>query len=82
MSATLMDERYRENQIKAQVTADKVSLMLIFLATIVVGMGKIMMSLEFTLTAYLIAVTLSLALNLFLNEYLLYRYDHDEQIDE
>ena len=58
------------------------SLMLIFLATIVVGMGKIMMSLEFTLTAYLIVVTLSLALNLFLNEYLLYRYDHDEQIDE
>jgi hypothetical protein len=45
-------------------------------------MGKIMMNLEFTFIAYLVVVTLALALDLFLNEYLLYRYDHDEQAGE
>lgn len=31
------------------------------------------------MTAFVIAVSLALALGLFLGEYLLYRYDHDDE---
>ena len=39
-------------------------------------------SLEYTLIAFLIVVVLSIALDLFLSKYLLYRYDHGSQFDE
>ena len=38
--------------------------------------------LEYTLIALVIVIALSIALELFLSEYLLYRYDHDEPFDE
>lgn len=38
--------------------------------------------LEYTLIALVIVIALSLALELFLSEYLLYHYDHDEPFDE
>ena len=37
---------------------------------------------EHALTVYLVLICLTLALDLFLGEYLLYRYDHDELTDE
>ena len=79
MSGTLMDEMYRENQLRASAKANRISLAIIFLALIILGQGRIMVSLDFTLIAFVIAVTLAIALSLFLSQYLLYCYDHSEQ---
>ena len=38
--------------------------------------------LEYTLIALVIVIALSIALELFLSEYLLYHYDHAEPFDE
>lgn len=37
---------------------------------------------EYALIATIIILSLALALGIFLSEYLLYRYDHDDQADE
>ena len=81
LSGTLMDERYRENQLRARTTANRIALTIIFLAVLLLGQGKIMGNLELTLVAFVIVVVLALALELFLSSYLLYRYDHDEPAD-
>ena len=39
-------------------------------------------NLEYTLIAVLIVLSLTVALDLFLSEYLLYRYDRADQLDE
>lgn len=82
LSNTFMDERFRENAVRAQLTAMRVSFAIIFLTLIVLGRGTLLGSLEYTLIAVLILLSLSVALALFLSEYLLYRYDHDDQIEE
>lgn len=82
MSNTFMDERYKENKIKAHMTANKIALGIIFGSILFLGQGKLIGNLEYTLIALIIVVTLSIALEMFLSEYLLYRYDHDEQFDE
>lgn len=82
MSNTFMDERYKENKIKAHMTANKIALAIIFVSILFLGQGKLIGNLEYTLIALIIVVTLSIALEMFLSEYLLYRYDHDEQFDE
>ncbi len=82
MANTLMDERYRENRMRAHMEANRVSLSLIFLSTLILGQGRFMSNLEYTLIAFLIVVSLSIALGQFLSEYLLYRYDHDEPLEE
>ena len=81
LSGTLMDERYRENQLRAHTTANRIALTIIFLAVLLLGQGKIMGNLELTLVVFVIVVVLALALELFLSSYLLYRYDHDEPAD-
>ncbi len=82
MSNTLMDERYKENKIKAHLQANQIALSIIFIALIILGQGKLMGNLEYILIAFVIIVSLSIALELFLSGYLLYRYDQDEQLDE
>lgn len=82
MSGTLKDERYRENRLKASVKSYQISTIIIFLALIVLGQGRAMISLDFTLIAFVIVVTLALALQIFLSQYLLYRYDHSEPSGE
>lgn len=82
MSHTFMDERYKENKMKAHMTANKTALAIIFLATLILGQGKLMGNLEYTLIAFIIVIAFSIALEVFLSEYLLYRYDHDEQFEE
>lgn len=67
---------------KAHMTANKTALSIIFLAILVLGQGRFMGNLEYTLIAFIIVVSLSIALEVFLSEYLLYHYDHDEQPDE
>lgn len=67
---------------KAHLKANKIAVTIIFLAILVLGQGKLMGNLEYTLIALIIVVALSLALELFLREYLLFRYDHDEPFEE
>lgn len=82
MSNTFMDERFKENQMKAHMTANKIALSIIFLAVLILGQGRLIGNLEYTLIALIIVVSLAIALEVFLSEYLLYRYDHDDQITE
>ena len=84
MSDTFMDERYKENKIKAQMTANKIALTIIGIVVFILveAQNIFMVNLEYTLIAVVITVALSIALDIFLGEYLLYRYDHSEQFDE
>ena len=82
LSNTFMDERYRENRMRASLAANRTALAIIFLATLLLGQGRFLGNLEHTLIAYVIVVSLALALDLFLSEFLLYHYDHDEPVDE
>ena len=82
LSHTLMDERFHENKIQAQLTASRIALTIIFLATVLLSQGALAGSLALTFAVYLAVVSLTLGLNLFLGEYLLYHYDHDEQPEE
>ena len=74
LSNTFMDERYQENKMHAHSVANKTALTIIFLVTLILGQGKLM--------AYIIMVSLAIALEVFLSEFLLYHYDHDDPIDE
>lgn len=82
MSGTFMDERFRENANRAQLTALKITNVIMFLALIVLCQRKLLGNLDFTLIAIIIILSLALGLEIFLSEYLLYRYDHDDQYDE
>ena len=82
MSNPLIDERYKENKMRAQSTANKTALSIIFFAILILEQGRLMGRLEYTLIALVIVIALSIALELFLSEYLLYHYDHDEPFDE
>lgn len=77
-----MDERYRENRAKARLKANGIAIDIIFIALLAVGSGKFAGSLEITLIAFVIAAAFAIALSVFLGEYLLYRYDHDDQTEE
>lgn len=78
MSHTLRDERFRENSVRAQATAARVALTLIALSLVLLVRGPLLGSLDHTLIALVVLQSLAVALALFLSEYLLYRYDHDE----
>ena len=82
MSNTLIDERYQENKQKASARADALALRLILIFTVILPQGRLLGSMEHALTVYLVLICLTLALDLFLGEYLLYRYDHDELTGE
>lgn len=82
MSGTFMDERFRENAARASLKASNISFEIIFIALIILGQRKLFGNLDYTLIAILITVSLSLALRIFLAEYLLYRYDYDDRADE
>ena len=82
MSSTLMDERFVENKLRAEVAAHRVTQSIILLILLVVCRGAVRGNLEYTLIAVMIALSLTYALDLFLSEYLLYRYDRADQLDE
>lgn len=77
MSNTLMDERYKENAARAELKAYRAGFVVIFLLLILAGQGSRFRAELFApvLTA---GIALAVALTLFLSEYLLYRYDHDD----
>ena len=76
MSNTLMDERFRENALHAQRDAYRTGINILFLLLVIAGLGRAPASL--VLPILFIVISLDLALTLFLSEYLLYRYDHDD----
>lgn len=82
MSGTFMDERFRENAARASLKASNLSFAILFIALIVLGQGKLLGNLDYTLIAILITVSMIFALRIFLAEYLLYRYDYDDRADE
>ena len=82
MSGTFMDERFRQNAVLAKLKASNIAFTIIFVALIVLCRGRLFQNLEYTLIAAIIMLSLVLALWIFLAEYLLYRYDHDEQTED
>lgn len=82
MSGTFMDERFRENIVRARLKAYRITFLIMLITLIILCQGKLFGSLEYTLIATIIILSLALALGIFLSEYLLYRYDHDGQVDE
>ena len=81
MSNTYMDERFRENANKAQFMALKVAFTVIIIEFVFLSVGSYFISMEYMFITLHILIALSIALAVFLSEYLLYRYDHDEYRD-
>lgn len=75
MSDTLMDERFRENELRAQLLAYRIGFAVIVLLLIGTGMGS-RFAPEIIAPVMMGGVALAIALTMFLSEYLLYRYDH------
>lgn len=82
MSGTFMDERFHENAVQARLKAYRITFGIMLVALVILCQGKLFGSLEYTLIAAIITLSLALALGLFLSEYLLYRYDHGEKAEE
>lgn len=82
MSGIFMDERFRENVARAQLNTYKITFSITLIALVILCQGRLFGSLEYTLIATIIVLSLTLALGIFLPEYLLYRYDHDDQMEE
>ena len=72
-------DRLHQNYLKRKA---KVTFSIILIALIVLCQGKLLGNFEYTLIATIIVLSLALALGIFLSEYLLYRYDHDDHADE
>ena len=83
MSNTFMDERFEENRVRAELTAHRTAMSIIFLSLLLLNLnnGALFGRLEYTLIALTILISLAVALDMFLCEYLLYRYDQADQSD-
>lgn len=77
MSNTLMDERFQENAAKAELKAYRVGFIAIFLLLILAGWSGQARA-EIIAPVLMAGIALIAALTMFLSEYLLYRYDHDD----
>lgn len=82
MSNTFMDERFQENRDRAELKAHRVTVVILFLMLILLGRGALLGDLERTLIAVVILLSLTMALDVFLSGYLLYRYDQADQLDD
>lgn len=82
MSNTLMDERFIENRRKAELKAYRVGQIVSFLVLIASLWQRLFPTNEAKLIFITISLSLTFALVIFLAEYLLYRYDHDNSGEE
>lgn len=80
MSNTLMDERFRENAVKAELKAYRTGFVMIFFLLILIGQAGRFQA-ELIAPVLMIGIALAVAVTMFLSEYLLYRYDHDEALE-
>ncbi len=77
MSNTLMDERFKENAAKAEQKAMRTGFGIIFVLLLFAGQAG-RLTVELVAPILVAGIALAVALTLFLSEYLLYRYDHDD----
>lgn len=82
LSNVLMDERFRENQARANLNAYRVGYVVIFFLVLLLGHGLFLGSTGLTLAIVTAALALTVALVQFLSMYLLYRYDQADQMDD
>ena len=75
LSGTLMDERFHEEQSRAQLTAYKTGFGLLWAVAWLMGMVGSHLSAALVAVVFTVASSLIIALVLFLNSYLLYKYD-------
>lgn len=78
VSSTFMDERFRENMAKAEAKANRIAVVIVHISLIFLSQGRLFGSNEYTLIAFIVVLSLAMALRLFLCPYLLYKYDHDD----
>lgn len=78
MSNTLMDERFRENANRAQFVAIKTAFIFDWAATFIIIYFNTVTEYEFMRNVILAVMSFSIAIAAFLSEYLLYRYDYDD----
>ena len=75
MSDTLMDERFKLNAYRAEALANKISLvMIIFSTMLILRLEKIELVLNFLIAL----IGLAFGFSLFLQQYLLYRFENEE----
>lgn len=82
MSNTLMDERYVENRMKAQLQAYRIGFSITAITLIATSWGWLFRTNDSKLLFITIALSLSYALVIFLSEYLLYCYDSKDNDGE
>lgn len=75
LSHLLKDERYQENERRAERTAYRIGFGLLFLVMWLVGMGMLSQNLEWCAIFLFCAISLIYGLVLFLSRFLLYRYE-------
>ena len=77
MSNILMDERYKENAVRAELKAYRVGFGTVFALLILAGQSGRFKA-DLVAPVLVAGIALAVALTMFLSEYLLYRYDHDD----
>lgn len=75
-----MDERFQEEQTKAQLTAYKTGFGLFWLVAWFVGFMGSRLNTDAIAIIFTIASSLIIALTMFLSNYLLYKYDTEEMM--
>ena len=80
MSNTLMDERFKENAVKAELKAYRAGFVIIFLLLILMGQAGRFRA-ELVAPVLVVGIALAVALTMFLSEYLLYCYDHGDAME-
>lgn len=76
MSNTLMDERFKENAARAERKALRIGFNIIFVLLFLAAQAG-RRTAELAAPILIAGIALTVALTIFLSEYLLYRYDHD-----
>lgn len=84
MSNTFMDERYRENRTFAEHKAYKTGIicMWFLLFAYISGLCRVFVNLEYVAIYFVVGMSIVFAFTIFYQEYLLYRNDSCDQVDE
>lgn len=78
LSSTLMDERFKEEQLKAQLISYKTGFGLLWLVTWFTAIVGSHLNTDSVAVIFTVSSSLIIALVLFLSNYLLYKYDTEE----
>lgn len=77
MSNTLMDERFQVNKYRAEAVANKASLTILIIFSIL-AMSLLRLNTYAMLSILIAAIGLAFGLSVFLQQYLLYRFENEE----